>query len=289
MENKWKQADAETSYKNPQAMTEELTEEERVVIHERSDFFTHKKVGIAMGVLGAILLIVGVTPMITGTPATYFKGDLTGMPQAEKQVDPLVAIMEAGMKKETPQSENKPEEKTSTGTPELPSDLKSFGTNTSVEVNSAPEIIVPSPGSIDMHSGFVAPPSQASDPIISEVDAILSAESINKGKTLQEQNIEATQAVKVNPAPTKTPAAVNTNTGKQDLQGSAFGSNGSVATQSSTQTQSAPLHSAAGIASKTTPLSTSGANLSKSGPADTALLLLLLSLFFVGGMRYMRK
>lgn len=77
MKNRWK-----ASVKNEEISTEETPPKNN-----------SKKIGIAMGIVGALLVTAGVAPMFFG--GDNLEGDLTAQNQAE-EVDPLVALLSGG-------------------------------------------------------------------------------------------------------------------------------------------------------------------------------------------------
>lgn len=80
MKNRWKAS----------VTNEEAGSEESATAQPKNN---SKKIGIAMGIVGALLVTAGVVPMFMGSD--NLEGDLTAQNQAE-EVDPLVALLSGG-------------------------------------------------------------------------------------------------------------------------------------------------------------------------------------------------
>lgn len=284
--NKWKSASTSSDTSDSAAMDTldsiesqiHAAEEESTHLGVRSDWTMQRKMGVAMGVVGAILVVVGIAPMVLDSD--NLKGSLSES-QQEAQ-DPLVALFGGG---NTTSGSNTVSESTTPddsqfaatsgshanteGSP-LAVETVSFGgtEDTSIEMEPQPttvDVTLP----VNTGDGQFATTSLGggidTTTISSEVDKILA-----------EENVIENGGTPVNLS--------NANTGTTDTLGAEFMTeNPSVA--SAAISASEPFHASAGLQNT----SVKNTKLTNSGPADLALIMFLISLFLVGGVRYRKE
>lgn len=178
MENRW------TSNINPQKPDEEVVIEKTTMMPEESN--TSKKMGIAMGVVGVLLVLAGVVPMFFDT--SELQGDTTKT--AQEEIDPLVALL-SGTSAPSP-----------VATKEAVDPLVALLSGTSEPTGS------PAGSAVPVASSAVLAASSSS-PMASVMPTLLPSPvaSSEVQKILEKKNAEL---------------AVNNNTGKTDKEGMAF-------------------------------------------------------------------
>lgn len=172
MQNRWKAS-----------VTQSETTENDANVNSGASSNSSKKIGIAMGVVGALLVAAGTVPMIFSGDSADLTGDIT---QTEEAVDPLVALLSGGdtqMAAATPRASQ--ESSPAVNTPS-PKSSEETARNTPVTTPKSTPSLKPTPT------------QKTSSTPASEIDKILEEE----GESV---------------------AVTNSNTGKQDKNGSAFG------------------------------------------------------------------
>lgn len=276
MENKWKSAGNITASSADISFAENSAS---APLSVRTDWTMQRKVGIAMGVAGVLLFVVGLSPLILDSDS--LKGDFSAPQATEKPMDPLTAMLSGTLPEATPAPTLAPVQVTD-GPGGLPSDLLSFGE--SAPLKQAPVIdsnpsITPLPP-LDTSNNTQ---QEIYNPLDQEVDSLLSAEQINSGA--------ANTGVVATPIPTPIPSspvttaqpitsAVNSNVGMTDTNGVAFNNGGTVQQALSTENQ---MHNSAGLPSQNI------SSTPKTGPEHVALFLLFFSLFLTGAFRYRKE
>ena len=286
IQNKWKSSLQESELSGSLEMDSlesqiAEAEEATAALGIRSEWTMQRKMGVAMAVVGAILVVVGVAPMVLDSDD--LKGSLSE--SQEEAPDPLVALFGGGAT--TPPAADTsgattPDdslfaavEKSPSrggGNP-LPVETVSFGgsEDTSIEMEAQPttvDVVLTQPQGDGQFAAMNLGGTEnipASTSISSEVDTILAEEAViqNGGSPV---NLS------------------NANTGTTDTLGAEFMTeNPNIA-----GAQTAPVetfHGAAGLQNT----SVKNTQLTNSGPADMALIMFLVSLFLVGGVRYRKE
>ena len=281
--NKWKSSSEDSSISGLSEIDSiesqiREAENEASEVGVRSDWTMQRKMGVAMGIVGAILVVVGIAPMVLDSD--NLKGSLADSQQ--EAADPLVALFGGGNTASTSNSENSttPDDSqfaattadTHTTAP-LSTDTVSFGakgTNTSIETGEQPttvDVTLPENSGdgafATMNLGGTESSENSNTTISSEVDQIIA-----------EENVIEEGGTPVNLS--------NANTGTTDTLGSEFMTENP--NDSGPQTATETFHASAGL--QNTSVSSRNTKLTNSGPADLSLILFLLSLFIVGGVRY---
>lgn len=297
--NKWKTSLDDTPSSEEQ-ISNTLLDENSNTLTIRSDWTMQRKMGVAMGVVGAILVLVGIAPMVIDT--NTLKGDSTAIEGESSQggTDPLVALLMGGST--TTNSTNNESDETSNTSDTMdtseetnpdPIATTSTTTSTTGDETVITETIVLNTENTE-NSGMTSSQNNERFENTTGTSEDIGTEGITT--SAMNTNFETTSMnTENNPLQNEVNAIINTantttfntNTGLSDTIGEEFMTENPTATTPLIPTDNASFHGAAPLQNTTS--THKNTQLANSGPSDTALLLFILSLFVGGGVRYFRK